>query len=70
MFDTLHNDKEEIEKIREYIGVDSLKYLSMEGLMNSVPSFEHEKGSYCTACFSGGYPVPVSDVTTDKDEND
>jgi amidophosphoribosyltransferase len=70
MFANLENDVEEIEKIREYIGVDSLKYLSMQGLMNSVPSFENEDSSYCTACFSGHYPIQVNDATTDKEEND
>ena len=70
MFDNLDNAGEEIEKIREYIGVDSLKYLSMQGLMKSVPSFEDESCSYCTACFSGDYPIQVNDATTDKEEND
>ena len=59
-----------IEKIREYIGVDSLKYLSMQGLLNSVPKFDGETCSYCTACFGGDYPIPITDVTTDKEEND
>jgi len=42
----------------------------MQGLMNSVPSFEGETCSYCTACFSGNYPIQISDATTDKEEND
>ncbi len=70
MFETTGNEEEEIEKIREYIGVDSLKYLSMQGLLNSVPSFENETCSYCTACFSGDYPIQVNEATTDKEEND
>ena len=70
MFETTGSEEEEIEKIREYIGVDSLKYLSMQGLLNSVPTFENETCSYCTACFSGDYPIQVNDVTTDKEEND
>ncbi len=43
-----------IEKIRKYLEVDSLHYLSLEGLLNSVP---HENCGYCTACFSGEYPI-------------
>jgi amidophosphoribosyltransferase len=70
MFDSEENSGNEIEKIREYIGVDSLKYLSMQGLLNSVPSFENETCSYCTACFSGDYPIAIADATTDKEEND
>ncbi|MFZ5352511.1 MAG: amidophosphoribosyltransferase [Bacillota bacterium] len=45
-----------IEKIRERIGADSLGYLSIEGLLESVGS----KGEgYCTACFCGDYPMEV-----------
>lgn len=70
MFDSVDNETEEVEKIREYIGVDSLKYLSMEGLLNSVPSFEGETCSYCTACFSGDYPTRIADSCADKEDND
>ncbi len=70
MFGESDNSPEDLEKIREYIGVDSLTYLSMQGLLNSVPQFENEACSYCTACFSGDYPIPVTDATTDKEEND
>jgi amidophosphoribosyltransferase len=45
----------DVEGIRKELGVDSLGYLSLEGLEDSVP---HDGGrSYCTACFSGAYPV-------------
>lgn len=44
-----------VEEIRQFIGADSLEYLSLEGLLGAVP---HEKGGYCTACFTGEYPVP------------
>jgi len=43
-----------VDEIRDYLEVDSLTYLSMEGLLNSVP---HEQGGYCTACFDGEYPI-------------
>jgi len=47
------------EEIGEAIGVDSLHFLSEEKLLESVPE---EKGiSYCTACFTGNYPIPVED---------
>ncbi len=52
------NGKSE-EDIRQHIGVDSLGYLSVEGLLASVP---HSDGvGYCTACFTGEYPIPVMD---------
>ena len=47
-----------VEQIRTYLECDSLAYLSMESLMNSVSS---EEGGYCTACFSGEYPIQVED---------
>lgn len=46
------------EEIRQNIGADSLEYLTIEGLMSSVPNGEH---NYCTACFSGKYPLPVNE---------
>ncbi|MCW8798043.1 MAG: amidophosphoribosyltransferase, partial [Prosthecochloris sp.] len=64
------SEQEEVESIRQYIGVDSLKYLSLQGLLNSVPQFDHETCSYCTACFTGDYPIKIEDATTDKEEND
>lgn len=45
----------ELEQIREFIGADSLAYLSLEGLRDSV---EHA-GDFCTGCFTGNYPLPV-----------
>jgi amidophosphoribosyltransferase len=47
-----------VEKIRQHLKADSLGYLSLEGLLDSVPKEGH---GYCTACFSGEYPVPVED---------
>jgi amidophosphoribosyltransferase len=55
---------ENIDKIKEYLGVDSLEYLSKEKLLESVPY--GEKTGYCTACFSGVYPVPV-DMKSEKE---
>jgi len=46
-----------IEEIRAYITADSLAYLSMEGMLEAVP---HKTNKYCTACFSGNYPIPFT----------
>jgi len=43
-----------IDEIRTYLGVTSLGYLSLEGLLAAVKGPENH---YCTACFSGKYPV-------------
>ncbi len=59
-----------VEKIGKYLGVDSITYLSIEGLLNSVPKYEDEEGSYCTACFSGKYPVKIDDEELNKEEFD
>ena len=44
------------EEIRVFIGADSLGYLSMDGLLSSVGGSE---STFCTACFTGRYPIPV-----------
>jgi amidophosphoribosyltransferase len=49
-----------IEEIREYIGADSLSYLSLEGLKTACG--EGEKTDYCTACYTGIYPTNWVDV--------
>lgn len=48
----------EVEKIREFIGADSLSYLSMEGLIKAT---ESDKENFCRACFDGEYPIDVSE---------
>lgn len=45
-----------VDEIRDYLGVDSLHYLSLEGMLECV---RHDNRHYCTACFSGKYPMPV-----------
>lgn len=47
-----------VDAIREFLGVDSLHYLSHEGMLSCV-SMKPEK--YCTACFSGNYPMSVDE---------
>jgi amidophosphoribosyltransferase len=46
------------EEIRAYIGCDSLSYLSHDGMMAAVHT-EQGGAGYCSACFTGDYPVPV-----------
>jgi amidophosphoribosyltransferase len=49
-----------VEAIREYITADSLGFLSNEGL---YPFTGGDGEGFCDACFSGRYPLPVSDET-------
>ena len=44
-----------IEEIREFIGADSLAYLSVEGLKKACG--DGKKTTYCTACYTGRYPT-------------
>jgi amidophosphoribosyltransferase len=43
-----------LEEIRASLGVDSLGYLSLDGMLESVPG---GPGGFCHACFSGDYPT-------------
>jgi len=45
-----------VKQIEKYLGVDSLRYLSLEGML-SMPSLP--KATFCHGCFSGKYPIPV-----------
>ena len=47
----------DLEDIRKFIGADSLGYLSIEGLLKTVGT----PTNYCTACWSGTYPIPFGD---------
>jgi amidophosphoribosyltransferase len=48
----------DIEKIRETIGLDGLYYLSLDGMLSSISLPPDE---FCTACFTGNYPVETID---------
>ena len=47
-----------VDEIRERVGADSLAYLSNEGLLAAVGDASGDR--HCTACFTGRYPVAVS----------
>jgi Glutamine phosphoribosylpyrophosphate amidotransferase len=59
----------DVDRMAAEIGVDSLKYLSAEGLVQTVLETNDSGHSYCTACFTGDYPVPVH-VEASKEAND
>ncbi len=50
-----------VEQIRDFIEVDSLSYLSLEGMLKCMTK---PKDNYCTACWSGHYPIPVDMQST------
>ena len=49
-------DEKSVEQIRGHLGVDSLGYLSQEGMIQCAPNGENQN---CTACFDRSYPIPV-----------
>lgn len=59
----------DITRMAEAIGVDSLRYLSSHGLVNAVVESNPLPHGYCTACFTGNYPVQV-EFDVNKEENE
>ena len=47
--------KRTVDEIREYVGADSLYYLSVDGMMRALKRMD----GFCQACFTGRYPIPV-----------
>jgi len=45
-----------IPEIRDFIGADSLGYLSIDGLIKAVAL---PRNTFCLACFTGDYPIPI-----------
>jgi amidophosphoribosyltransferase len=50
------------EEIRDFIGADSLGYLSEEGLLSPFPNPD----DFCRACFNGRYPVRVDGMSNKR----
>ena len=54
-----------VDEIRDYIGADSLAFLSVQGLLACLPACGEVAGEgcpargYCTACFTGVYPIAI-----------
>lgn len=48
-----------VEQVREFLEVDSLYYLSLEGMLSCMAM---ETEHYCTACWSGNYKIPIDRV--------
>jgi amidophosphoribosyltransferase len=61
--DELLASRLDIDGMRRYIGADSLAYLSLDGLYRAVNGENRIAATpqYCDACFSGEYPIAVSD---------
>jgi amidophosphoribosyltransferase len=56
--DELIGARKTVEEIQQHLNVDSLAYLSREGMHRAVA----EHGPFCDACFSGKYAAPLVDL--------
>ncbi len=56
-----------VEEINKYITTDSLGYLSLEGVMKAVSNHKSldQKESFCNACFTGNYRIPITESKKD-----
>lgn len=52
-----------VEEMGEFIGVDSLKFISLDGMLGSMMLPKEE---FCTACFTGNYPTAVCKAQSKK----
>lgn len=50
---------QDLEQIREYLNVDSIAYMTNEEMLEAM--VDHGDDSFCTACFSGNYPVKIDE---------
>ena len=48
-----------VDDIREYVGADSLVYISLDRMLRAIGTV---KGGFCTACLTGEYPIEVPEV--------
>ncbi|HEX9891009.1 MAG TPA: amidophosphoribosyltransferase, partial [Actinomycetota bacterium] len=53
-----------VDEVREFIGADSLSYLSLPAVVDATGAPEAD---FCRACFDGQYPVPVPERAPTKD---
>jgi len=57
-----------VEEIRDFVGVDSMAYISVNGLYRAMKQDRNGEGrSFCDACFTGDYPVELTDHLSDAD---
>ncbi len=63
------NQFDSVDEMTKWLGVDSLAYLSNDGLLTAVRAANDSPLGYCDACFTANYPVPV-EIGVTKEENE
>ena len=55
----------DVEQMRQFIGADSLAFISMNGLYRAMGKAERiaAKPAFCDACFTGDYPISLTDIS-------
>lgn len=58
-----------LEEMAKFIGVDSLAFISMDGLYRAVGEERRDPQApkFCDACFSGDYPIRITDAEASKE---
>jgi len=58
-----------LDEMAKFIGVESLGFISMDGLYRAVgqPRRDSAAPQFCDACFSGDYPIRITDADANKD---
>ena len=58
-----------VEAMAEHIGVDSLAFISIDGLYRALGKTERDpaRPHYCDACFTGDYPIALPDQADNSD---
>ena len=69
---TLLAHKYDVEGMRKYIGVDSLAFISNDGMYRALGETKRNDAlpQYCDACFSGEYPIELDDNKADADSGE
>jgi amidophosphoribosyltransferase len=60
----------DLDEMARIIGVDSLAYISLDGLYRALgrPGRDPAKPAYCDACFTGDYAIPLTDTQDNNDK--
>ncbi len=60
-----------VEQMGRFIGADSLAFISLEGLYRAVGETQRnaQNPQYCDACFSGAYPIELTDLLSHEPQN-
>ena len=61
--------RQSVEEMAEQIGVDSLAFISIDGLYRALgkPDRDPARPHYCDACFTGDYPIALPDQADNSD---